>query len=85
MKLFCVSCLIRNTRQAMSGYIFADDEEEARKIFRQYLPVEHDIVVDEIEQEKGLLTMVTNDRAVLLKYYPKTTDRCTGGTQPCEG
>lgn len=71
MKLYCVSVLIDNTRQAMSGFIFADDEEEAKKVFHDYLPVNSKVVVDEVETEKGLVTMVSNDRAVIQKYFPR--------------
>lgn len=73
LNLFCVSVLIRSTRQAMSGFIFAESEEEAIKIYRDYvgLPDSTEIVADPVEIEKGLVCTVTNDRSVLNKYYWK--------------
>lgn len=71
LKLFCVSILIRSTRQAMSGFLFAESEEEAIKIYRDHigLPDSIEIVVDSVDMEKGLIATVTNDRSVMNKYY----------------
>lgn len=71
LKLFCVSILIPTTRQAMSGLVFADTEEEAIEIYREYVgfPDTFEFVVDPVGIEKGLVTTVTNDRAVLNKYF----------------
>ncbi len=71
MKFFRVSVLIDSTRQSMSGYIFADTEESARKIFHRILPVAKNVVVDEIGMEESFVTMTQNDREVQLKYFPR--------------
>ena len=76
LRLFCVSVLIPTTRQAMSGFVFADTEDEAMTIYEEQTGLKRamlgtNLVVDEVDIEKGLFVTTMNDRAVLGKYFAR--------------
>lgn len=74
LRLFCVSVLIPSTRQAMSGFVFAETEDEALTIYEDQTGLKRasglNLVVDEVDIEKGLFVTAMNDRDVIGKYFP---------------
>jgi len=76
LRLFCVSVLIPSTRQAMSGFIFAYTEVEALALYEDQTGLKRvmlgsNLVVDEVDIEKGLFVTTMNDSAIIEKYFAR--------------